>query len=85
MTISGRALKEHEPPVTLTLTTRVPSKWLAVDMETGEAWEGTPAGTWARADAKARKEAATALSARSGENDQTISVKPMRISKTIVF
>lgn len=34
-----RVAHGYDPPYELTLHTRVPSKWLVVDRETGERWE----------------------------------------------
>lgn len=46
---SGRTVAEQDTATDLVLTTKVPSKWLAVDLETGEFWQGTPEGSWTRA------------------------------------
>ncbi|AGG89151.1 hypothetical protein [Rhodanobacter denitrificans] len=46
----GGTVPELTDPVTLSLTTRAPGKWLAVDRETGEVWRGAPDG-WQRAEA----------------------------------
>jgi hypothetical protein len=59
---SGRTVAEHDPPITLQLTTRAPDKWVAVDLETGEAWLGNPGG-WERAPASAVTEACDVLRA----------------------
>lgn len=34
--------------VDLTLSTHLPTKWMAVDLEHGEAWTGTLGGQWTR-------------------------------------
>lgn len=44
----GSVVPETQAPVTLSLTTRCPQKWLAVDLETGEVWAGSERGTWRR-------------------------------------
>lgn len=36
----------HEDPVELKLTTHLPTKWLTIDQETGDVWEGTETGSW---------------------------------------
>ncbi len=41
-------LPYREETIKLTLNTHVPTKWLAVDTETGDAWQGTPEGNWTR-------------------------------------
>ena len=45
---SGRDVPELPEMVALTLQTRCPDKWAAVDLETGEVWMGAGAG-WKRA------------------------------------
>ena len=57
---SGREVPEQPEVCELKLSTRVPSKWVAVDMETGEAWVGTPGG-WARATRERAAEAVKCL------------------------
>lgn len=44
----GSVVPETQAPVTLSLTTRCPQKWLAVDLETGEIWAGSERGAWRR-------------------------------------
>ncbi len=51
--VNGQEVPERDYAISLALTTRVPEKWVAVDLETGESWRGTPAGSWVRADAVA--------------------------------
>ena len=36
----GTEVKELDEPVTLTIYTKCPSKWILVDRETGETYEG---------------------------------------------
>jgi len=58
--ISGREAPEQSEVVALTLSTRVPDKWVALDLETGEVWAGTPGG-WKRATPERVAEAAKCL------------------------
>ena len=44
----GSVVPETQAPVTLSLVTRCPQKWLAVDLETGEIWAGSERGMWRR-------------------------------------
>jgi hypothetical protein len=37
-------------PVTLTVKTKSPAKWLLVDRETGQVFQGSPEGHWDRLD-----------------------------------
>lgn len=46
--LDGRRANEETKERSLAITTRCPGKWLAVDCETGELWEGTSSG-WRRA------------------------------------
>jgi hypothetical protein len=57
---SGRQVREHADAQQLTLTTRCPQKWVAVDLETGDVWAGSAEG-WARATSALAVEAATVL------------------------
>ncbi len=56
----GSRVPESSAPVTLSLTTRCPRKWLAVDLETGETWVGDERGGWRRETLGALKVAACA-------------------------
>ena len=40
---------EVSPTVKLLLDTHLPTKWVAVDRETGDVWEGTLDGGWTKA------------------------------------
>lgn len=40
----------HEELVELKLTTHLPTKWLTIDQETGDVWQGTETGTWKKAE-----------------------------------
>lgn len=40
--------KEEYQPVMLTVKTLAPTKWLLVDRETGQVYQGNPEGFWDR-------------------------------------
>jgi hypothetical protein len=40
--------KEEEQDVVLTVRTLVPTKWILVDRETGQVYQGNPNGYWDR-------------------------------------
>ena len=42
----GRDLNTTEHPVSLTIYTRCPEKWVLVDTETGQTYQGNKAGYW---------------------------------------
>lgn len=42
--------KEEENDVTLKVQTLVPTKWLLIDRETGQVYQGNPGGFWDRLD-----------------------------------
>jgi hypothetical protein len=42
--------KEEESDVTLTIRTLAPTKWLLMDRETGQMYQGSPNGHWDRFD-----------------------------------
>lgn len=44
----GHQYPEYDLPTMLTVVTRCPQKWLLVDRETGQTYEGTQMGTWDR-------------------------------------
>lgn len=46
---------EYEEPITLRVYTKVPKKWLLVDRETGEVYEGNEEGAWDRLDPVAKR------------------------------
>lgn len=54
---SGRIVPELAETQSLTLNTRCPLKWAAIDLETGEIYAGDPDG-WKRASETVRAEAA---------------------------
>jgi len=43
-TLAGRKLVELPAPMNLSLHTKVPSKWVCVDLETGEVFAGADTG-----------------------------------------
>jgi hypothetical protein len=40
--------KEEDQDVVLTVTTLAPTKWLLIDKETGQMYQGSPNGYWDR-------------------------------------
>jgi len=42
--------KEEKDDVILTVKTLAPTKWLLLDRETGQAYQGNPGGFWDRLD-----------------------------------
>jgi len=64
--ISGAEVEELDAPVKLTVQTRVPGKWLAADLETGELWVAGVTRQWVRLPARARMEVLKALSDDGG-------------------
>ena len=59
--INGEVGAELEQVVTVSVGTRCPEKWVAVDLETGEVFAGTNKGEWKRASAQQVKAATEAL------------------------
>lgn len=59
---SGREIPELSEPMTLTLKTRCPEKWAAVDLETGEIWMGSAKSGWTRPTAQQSQELGALLS-----------------------
>lgn len=57
---SGRVVRESHELTALTLSTRCPAKWLALDLESGDVWAGTEKG-WTRAPYASIAEAREAL------------------------
>lgn len=50
---NGRAAKQYPEQriaTIMTVYTRAPEKWLLVDRETGEVYQGSPHGDWDRLD-----------------------------------
>ena len=41
---------EHESYIIMTVATKSPTKWLLVDRETGQVYQGSPHGDWDRLD-----------------------------------
>ena len=46
---------ELADPVTLKVYTKAPTKWLLVDRETGETYQGNEEGAWDRLDAVVKR------------------------------
>ena len=46
----GFNYKEEGHPVILTVKTKCPTKWILVDRETGQTYQGNPGGYWDRLD-----------------------------------
>jgi len=42
--------KEEDQDVVLTVLTLSPTKWLLIDRETGQTYQGSPLGNWDRLD-----------------------------------
>lgn len=45
-----RDYEEQSYPVELLIKTKAPTKWLLIDRETGQVYQGSPAGHWDRLD-----------------------------------
>ena len=43
---NGFIFKEEHSEVTLTVKTLAPTKWLLIDRETGQMYQGNPEGYW---------------------------------------
>lgn len=63
---SGRVVPDLPEVQKLSLDTRCPQKWAAVDLETGQVWAGTPDG-WKNADGGVRVEIAAILAQKGAE------------------
>jgi hypothetical protein len=48
--------KEEKNAISLTVKTLSPEKWLLIDRETGQVYQGNPGGYWDRLDPAKRKE-----------------------------
>jgi len=42
--------KEEDEDIILTVRTHVPTKWILIDRETGQIYQGSPNGHWDRLD-----------------------------------
>lgn len=58
---SGRSVPEQDNTVALTIETRCPAKWAALDMETGEVWMADATGRWKRASEDLMQEVKSAV------------------------
>ena len=45
-----KEFEEFEKPIDLFVHTKCPNKWLLIDRETGETYQGNPGGYWDRLD-----------------------------------
>jgi len=45
-----KKFKEFDKPINLVVHTKCPEKWLLIDRETGEIYQGAYAGHWDRLD-----------------------------------
>lgn len=45
-----KLFETFESPVVLTVKTKSPEKWLLIDRETGQIFQGSPKGYWDRLD-----------------------------------
>jgi hypothetical protein len=69
--MSGKiAFEEVAEPVDITLNSRCPTKWLAVDMETGEIWHAHPDSRFRRATQKFIEELKHIVSGGSARKDR---------------
>ena len=50
----GRDLETTEHPIALNIYTRCPSKWILVDTETGQTYQGNFGGYWDKLEIKNR-------------------------------
>ena len=50
MNKKAKYFKNLKNPIDLTVHTKCPDKWLLLDRETGEIYQGSPAGHWNRLD-----------------------------------
>lgn len=48
--------KVFDEPINLNIKTRRPEKWLLVDRETGQVYQGNPKGYWDRLDPYVKEE-----------------------------
>jgi hypothetical protein len=48
--------KVFDEPITLNVKTKRPEKWLLIDRETGQVYQGNPEGHWDRLDPYIKKE-----------------------------
>jgi len=47
---NSKKFKELINPINLTVYTKSPEKWILIDRETGETYQGNPNGHWDRLD-----------------------------------
>ena len=51
---NGFIFKEEDEEIILTVKTLCPTKWLLIDRETGQTYQGSPAGFWDRLETVVR-------------------------------
>ncbi len=51
-----KKIKELTKPIDLTVHTKCPEKWMLIDKETGEIYQGNPGGYWDRLDPVIKKQ-----------------------------
>jgi hypothetical protein len=56
MSRTQHEFEELESPVTLTVHTKSPNKWLLIDRETGVAYQGSEHGRWDKLIPKVKEE-----------------------------
>lgn len=61
--LDGTRVKEAAHLRSISITTRVPAKWAAVDLETGQVWVQADKGGWEQAEAAVKRLVATAANA----------------------
>lgn len=52
----GREIEDSENIVILDVKTKCPSKWILIDTETGQSYQGNPNGHWDRLESIKNKE-----------------------------
>jgi hypothetical protein len=50
-----KKFKEFKKAISLIVYTKCPEKWILIDRETGESYQGNPGGHWDRLDAILKK------------------------------
>jgi hypothetical protein len=47
---NAKQFKEFDKPIDLIVHTKSPEKWMLIDRESGQSYQGNPAGYWDRLD-----------------------------------
>ncbi|MEX3983864.1 hypothetical protein AB4Y45_33305 [Paraburkholderia sp. EG287A] len=80
--LSGRTVADAPDLCELKLTTRCPSKWVAVDLETGDVYGSDITGSgWKRATYDAAAEAATILSGAADKANEELRAQVAQLTK----